>query len=112
MIVLMQVQTDYELIEEKYDQLLNYFNEKSPETNIYLCSLCPRVDTLVSDINEIIKEYVMIIRVLKLMCIMRFNKRGQLKIHFYQPRDTIHLSTSGTKEITQCYQRPYRYSPR
>ena len=28
MIVLMQVQTDYELIEEKYDQLLNYFNEK------------------------------------------------------------------------------------
>ena len=50
----------------------NYFNEKSPETNIYLCSLCPRVDTLVSDINEIIKEYVMIIRVLTLMCIKSF----------------------------------------
>ena len=72
MIVLMQVQTDYELIEEKYDQLLNYFNEKSPETNIYLCNLCPRVDTLVSDINEIIKDYVMITRVLTLMCIKRF----------------------------------------
>ena len=56
MIVLMQVQTDYELIEEKYDQLLNYFKENSPETNIYLCSLCPRVDTLVNDINEIIKD--------------------------------------------------------
>ena len=37
MIVLMQVQTDYDLIEEKYEQLLNYFKEKSPETNIYLC---------------------------------------------------------------------------
>ena len=72
MIVLMQVQTDYELIEEKYDQLLNYFNEKSQETNIYLCSLCPRADTLVSDINEIIKEYVIIIRVLTLMCIKLF----------------------------------------
>ena len=55
MIVLMQVQTDYELIEEKHGQMLNYFNEKSPETIIYLCSLCPRVDTIVSDINEIIK---------------------------------------------------------
>ena len=72
MIVLMQVQTDNELIEEKYDQLLNYFNEKSPETNIYLCNLCPRVDTLISDINEIIKDYVMITRVLTLMCIKRF----------------------------------------
>ena len=72
MIVLMQVQTDYELIEEKYEQLLNYFNEKSPETNIYLCSLCPRVDTLFIDINEIIKYYVMITRVLTLMCIKRF----------------------------------------
>ena len=67
MIVLMQVQTDYDLIEEKYEQLLNYFKEKSPETNIYLCSLCPRVDTLVSDINEIIKYYVMITRVLTSM---------------------------------------------
>ena len=67
MIVLMQVQTDYDLIEEKYEQLLNYFNEKSPETNIYRCSLCPRVDTLFSDINEIIKYYVMITRVLTSM---------------------------------------------
>ena len=67
MIVLMQVQTDYDLIEEKYEQLLNYFKEKSPETNIYLCSLCPRVDTFVSDINEIIKYYVMITRVLTSM---------------------------------------------
>ena len=67
MIVLMQVQTDYDLIEEKYEQLLNYFNEKSLETNIYLCSLCPRVDILVSDINEIIKYYVMITRVLTSM---------------------------------------------
>ena len=72
MIVLMQVQTDYDLIEEKYEQLLNYFNEKSLETNIYLSSLCPRVDTLVSDINEIIKYYVMITRVLTSMWIKRF----------------------------------------
>ena len=72
MIVLAQVQMDYELIEEKYDQLLNYFNEKSLESNIYLSSLCPRVDILVSDTNEIIKDYVMITRVLTLMCIKRF----------------------------------------
>ena len=47
---------DYATIEEKYDQLLKYISEKSPESNIYLCSLCPRVDTLVKDINEIIKR--------------------------------------------------------
>ena len=35
MFVVMQVQTDYDLIEEKYEQLLNYFKEKCPETNIY-----------------------------------------------------------------------------
>ena len=72
MIVLMQVQTDYDLIEEKYEQLLNYFKEKSLETNIYLCSLCPRVDILDSDINEIIKYYVMITRVLTSISIKRF----------------------------------------
>ena len=72
MIVLTQVKMDYELIEEKYDQLLNYFNEKCLESNIYFCSLCPHVDILVSDINEIIKVYVMITRVLSLMCIKRF----------------------------------------
>ena len=72
MIVHTQVQMDYELIEEKYDQLLNYFNEKSLESYIYLCSLCPRVDILVSDTNEIIKDYVMNTRVLTLMCMKRF----------------------------------------
>ena len=45
------------------------------------------------------KDYVMITRVLTLVFISVFNKRGQLKIHFYQLRDTIHLSTLGTKGL-------------
>ena len=91
---------DYATIEEKYDQLLNYISEKSPESNIYLCSLCPRVDTLVKDINEIIKRLCQdhqgtFIDVHKAF----YNRRNQLKAHFYQPKDNIHLAASGTRGL-------------
>ena len=91
---------DYATIEEKYDQLLNYISEKSPESNIYLCSLCPRVDTLVKDINEIIKRLCQdhqgtFIDVHKAF----YNRRNQLKVHFYQPKDNIHLAASGTRGL-------------
>ena len=75
----------YATIEEKYDQLLNYISEKSPESNIYLCtcSLCPRVDTLVKDINDIIKRLCQdhqgtFIDVHKAF----YNRRNQLKVNF------------------------------
>ena len=100
MIVLMQVQTQTMNLLKKNYQLLNYINERSPESNIYLCSLCPRVDTLVSGINEVIKRlchdhqgtYIDVHKAF-------YNKRGQLKVLFYQSSDNIHLSTSGTKEL-------------
>ena len=28
-----------------------------------------------------------------------YNKRNQLKVHFYQPRDNIHLAASGTRAL-------------
>ena len=43
MFVLMQVQTDYELIEEKYDQLLNYFNEKKVQKLTFIFVVCVHV---------------------------------------------------------------------
>ena len=73
---------------------------RSPESNIYLCSLCPRVDTLVSNINVIMKRLCHDHQGIYIdECKAFYNKRGQLKKKFYQSRDNIHLSTSGTKGI-------------
>ena len=88
---------DFEIIEEKYDQLLNQIRDKNADINLYLCSLCPRVDTLVKDVNDMIKRQCedhqgTLIDVHKAF----YNKRNQLKVHFYQPRDNIHLAASGT----------------
>ena len=47
---------DLETAEEKYEQLIILIREKSAESNIYLCSVCPRGDTSVSDINDMIER--------------------------------------------------------
>ena len=47
---------DLEIAEEKYEQLIILIREKSAESNIYLCSVCPRGDTSVSDINDMIER--------------------------------------------------------
>ena len=91
---------DFEIIEEKYDQLLNQIRDKNADINLYLCSLCPRVDTLVKDVNDMIKRQCedhqgTLIDVHKAF----YNKRNQLKVHFYQPRDNIHLAASGTRGL-------------
>ena len=92
--------TDFEFVEEKYEQLLNHIREKSAESNIYLCSLCPRGDTSVKEVNDMIKrqcEYHQgtFIDVHKAF----YNKHNQLKNYFYKPRDNIHLSASGTRGL-------------
>ena len=91
---------DYEIIEEKYDQLINHIRNKNAGINLYLCGLCPRVDTLVKDVNEMIKRLCehhqgTFVDVHKAF----YNKRSQLKVHFYQPRDNIHLAASGTRAL-------------
>ena len=91
---------DFEIIEEKYDQLLNQIKQKNADINLYLCSLCPRVDTLVKDVNDMIKRLCAdhqgtFIDVHKAF----YNKRNQLKVHFYQQRDNIHLAASGTRGL-------------
>ena len=91
---------DYEIIEEKYDQLINHIKNKNAGINLYLCGLCPRVDTLVKDVNDMIKQLCehhqgIFVDVHKAF----YNKRNQLKVHFYQPRDNIHLAASGIRAL-------------
>ena len=47
---------DIEYIEEKYEQLVCLIKNKNSTINIYLCSICPRGDTCVDDINDMIKR--------------------------------------------------------
>ena len=94
---------DIEYIEEKYEQLVCLIKDKNPTINIYLCSICPRGDTCVDDINEVIKRQSAIhggtfIDINKTF----YNKNNQLKSHFYKPRDNIHLSSSGTRGLLGC----------
>ena len=91
---------DFETVEEKYEQLLNHIRGKSAESIIYLCSLSPRGDTSVKEINDMIKRQCedhqgTFIDVHKAF----YNKHNQLKVHFYKPRDNIHLSASGTRGL-------------
>ena len=94
---------DIEYIEEKYEQLVCLIKNKNSTINIYLCSICPRGDTCVDDINDMIKRQSDIhggtfIDIHKSF----YNKFNQLKSHFYKPRDNIHLSSSGTRGLLGC----------
>ena len=92
--------TDIEYFEEKYEQFLSYVKEKNQTGKIYLCTPCPRGDTDVSDINDVIfrlcEEH-------EVMCISTnaafYDKHNTLRTHFYKERDNIHLSRSGVKRL-------------
>ena len=91
---------DIEYIEEKYEQLINYIKSKNPTVTIYLCGVCPRGDTSVIELNEVIKRLNEVHKTVFIDTFKNFyNKDKQLKAHFYKPRDNIHLSSSGTKGL-------------
>lgn len=95
--------TEIEYAEEKYEQLICLIKKKNPEIKIYLCSVCPRGDTCVDEVNDMIKRQSeehggIFIDVHKTF----YNKQNHLKSHFYQLRDNIHLSASGTRGLLGC----------
>lgn len=92
--------TDIELFEEKYDQLLQHIKNKTQTCEIHLCTSCPRGDTDVEVVNDVIKRLSTVHQV---KCIDTnsgfYDKNHQLRTHFYKPRDSIHLSRSGIKRV-------------
>ena len=92
--------TDIELFEEKYEQLIQHIKNKSQTCEIHLCTSCPRGDTDVEDVNVVIKRLSTEHQV---KCIDTnsgfYDKNHQLRTHFYKPRDSIHLSRSGIKRV-------------
>lgn len=93
-------QTDTEYFEEKYTQLLTRIRNKNPGCQVYLCTSCPRGDTDVTDVNDILTQ-LCIEKGLKCININSafYDRQGQLRSHFYKPRDNIHLSRSGVKRV-------------
>ena len=92
--------TDIELFEEKYEQLIQHIKNKNPSCELHLCTSCPRGDTDVEDVNDVIKR---LCEVHKVKCIDTnsgfYDKNQQLRSHFYKPRDNVHLSRSGIKRV-------------
>ena len=86
-----KVQIEY--IENRYEQLITHIKDKNPNINIYLCSLCPRRDTDVVEVNDVIKQLsethsCIFVDINKTF----YKKHDQLNVHFYKPRDNIHIS--------------------
>ena len=92
--------TDLEYFEEKYEQLIEYVKDKSSSCKLLLCTVCPRGDTDVTDINDVI---IRLCHTHELTYIDAnadfYDKKNSLRGHFYRPRDTIHLSRSGIKRL-------------
>lgn len=91
---------DPEYIEERYESLINYIKSKNSTITIYLCGICPRGDIETTEINELIQRQSQVHSAIYIDTNRNFyNKRNQLKSHFYKPRDNIHLSSSGTRGL-------------
>lgn len=92
--------TDTNYFEHKYQQLIAHVKILNPTCKIFLCTACPRGDTNVTDINEMIEQ---LCHRNKLTCVnvyeAFFDKHNKKRDHFYKPRDNIHLSRSGTKRL-------------
>ena len=95
---------DLEYVEEKYKQLINNIKSKTPIMTIYLCNVCPRGDTNVTEINELTLKQSQVHGAIYIDTTRDFyDKQIQLKSHFYKLRDNIHMSSSETKDCLEQY---------
>lgn len=89
-----------EYFEERLEQLIQYIKGVNQECRIYLCNMCPRGDTNVADINDVILRQCRIHNVNHIDTYKGFfDKHNQLRSHFYQVRDNVHLSRAGTRRL-------------
>lgn len=45
-----------ELIEEIYDQIIQHTEDKNDQCSIFLCNSCPRAETVITELNDLIKS--------------------------------------------------------
>lgn len=92
--------SDMEYFEEKCDQFMRSIKNKNAECEIFMCTSCPRGDTEVEDVNDVI---IRLSGIHGANCVDAnlafYDKSHNLRPHFYKPRDNIHLSRSGVKRV-------------
>ena len=73
----------------------------NPQLKMFLCSSSPRRDTDVTDINNVILQLCQEnnLSFFYINASSYDQKKNKLKYQFYKPRDSIHLSCSGTKRL-------------
>ena len=91
--------SNIEYVEEKYDQLLQYIKTANSALNIILCTVAPRKDCLVTELNEIIRSLseehgTKLVEMENYFC----DSDGNPVFRYYG-RDKIHLSLSGIRRL-------------
>ena len=91
--------TDVEYFEEKFDQVIQHIKESNNQCKIVLCTSCPRGDTCVSEVNNIIQSLTQDHGIGLIDQNKAFhNKHGNIITGYYES-DSIHPSTSGVKRL-------------
>lgn len=91
--------SNIEYVEEKYDQLLQFIKTTNSALNIILCTVSPRKDCLVTELNEIIKSLseehgTKLVEMENYFC----DSVGNPVLRYYG-KDKIHLSMSGIRRL-------------
>ena len=94
--------SDLEIFHNKFSDLIKTIKLKNSKCKLFLCTSCPRGDTDVTDINDVILQLCQENEITCIDVNINFydkKNKNELKYHFYKPRDSIHLSRSGTKGL-------------
>ena len=91
--------TNNKYFKEKYDELISFIKEKNKNCQMLLVNSCPRGDTDVSAINDIICSLTEQYKIELVDAHNAFFNKKQELIQKYYYRDEIHLSDSGVKSL-------------
>lgn len=99
---------DLRQIQEKYDELLSLIKCRNVNCRVLVCSVAPRGDVNVADINRCLSDLVAHWRNQRVElvqdCHDLFFKEGEVCGRYYKD-DSIHLSDSGTKRLLDAVNR-------
>ena len=96
--------TDFELIEEKYDQLIALIKAGNEECKIILSKIAPRGDVDVNPINMIVERLSVHHKTEIVDCYRAFHdQNGKLLMRYLNEHDNIHLTRPGTKRILATF---------
>ena len=91
--------SDLEYFEELYEQVIQHIKQSNDKCQIFLCNICPRANTCVGDVNDIIQRLSEQHNAKLVDLDSAFHDRHEKIIKRYYDTDAIHLSSSGVKRL-------------